>query len=71
MTPEEILEQYRFHQKYNSLAYYTPYEYQIAFHNAKGLSSDKPAFQKALMAANRVGKSFSEDRIIVMLLQDL
>ena len=31
----------------------------MEFHNAYGLDSDRPAFQKALMAANRVGKSFS------------
>ena len=59
MTPEEIVEAYNYHKRFNSLAFYSPYEYQKSFHNAKGKDSDKPAFQKALMAANRVGKSFS------------
>ena len=66
MKPEEILERYNYHRKYNSLAFYDPYEYQKKFHNALGLDTDRPAFQKALMAANRVGKSFSAAKEIAI-----
>lgn len=40
------------------LEYYKPYPYQLRFHNAIGLGTDKPAVQRALQAANQVGKTF-------------
>jgi hypothetical protein len=39
------------------LLYYKPYDYQKNFHNAIGFRTDLPARQKALMAANQVGKT--------------
>ena len=39
------------------LLYYKPYDYQKNFHNAVGFRTDLPARQKALMAANQVGKT--------------
>lgn len=41
----------------HKLDYYKPYPYQIAFHNAKGYMTETPAVQRALMAANQVGKT--------------
>lgn len=47
----------RRHQIYQ-LEYYKPYPYQIAFHNAEGyLTPGKPAQQRLLCAANKVGKT--------------
>jgi len=40
------------------LEYYQPYEYQIRFHNALGLGSQRPARQRLLMCGNKVGKTF-------------
>lgn len=42
----------------NRLEFYDPYPYQLEFHNARGLNSDRPAAQRLLMAANKVGKTF-------------
>jgi phage terminase large subunit-like protein len=39
------------------LDYYDPYPYQVAFHNALGYGTTKSAVQRALMAANQVGKT--------------
>lgn len=40
------------------LEYYEPYLYQVKFHNAEGhLTPGKPARQKALLAANKIGKT--------------
>jgi len=55
----KLLEALNYHKTYNKLAFYEPYKYQLEFHNAYGKDTDRPASQKALMAANRVGKSFS------------
>lgn len=41
----------------HKLDYYQPYPYQLAFHNALGHKTEKPAAQRALMAANQVGKT--------------
>lgn len=41
----------------HKLEYYKPYPYQLAFHNALGYMSKDPANQRALMAANQVGKT--------------
>lgn len=41
----------------HKLDYYSPYPYQLAFHNALGHQTLKPASQRALMAANQVGKT--------------
>jgi phage terminase large subunit-like protein len=53
----ELLAQLDKFKNTNRLKYYKPYDYQIRFHNAKGFKTDKPARQKALMAANQVGKT--------------
>ena len=59
MTLEELIEAHEYDKRFRSLYFYEPYEYQLSFHNAIGLETERPASQKALMAANRVGKSFS------------
>lgn len=41
----------------NRLDNYGPYPYQRQFHNAPGFKSEKPASQRMLMAANKVGKT--------------
>lgn len=53
----ELLAQLEQFKKNNKLKYYKPYGYQAAFHNAVGFKTEKPARQKALMAANQVGKT--------------
>ncbi len=45
-------------QATDKLSNYTPYDFQREFHNARGENTDLPAVQKALMAANKVGKTF-------------
>lgn len=51
----------------NALSDYSPYSFQKAWHNAKGLDTpDVPARQKALMCANQIGKTYcgvAEDAI--------
>jgi phage terminase large subunit-like protein len=42
----------------NKLSYYKPYPYQIRFHNSRGQGTDKPASQRLLMAANKIGKTY-------------
>ncbi len=42
----------------NQLASYSPYPFQKAWHNAKGLETDAPARQKCLMCANQIGKTY-------------
>lgn len=45
-------------EKTNRLKHYQPYPYQLAFHNAEGYKTPgRPASQRALMAANQVGKT--------------
>jgi hypothetical protein len=44
-------------QQTNKLKHYIPYPYQLAFHNAEGYKTRAPASQRALMAANQVGKT--------------
>ena len=41
------------------LEYYKPYDFQLRFHNAIGKGTDQPAVQKALQAANQIGKTYS------------
>lgn len=42
----------------HKLSLYQPYPYQIAFHNAEGyLTPGVPAIQRALLAANQIGKT--------------
>jgi phage terminase large subunit-like protein len=44
----------------NRLKYYEPYPYQKQFHNAKGYQTpETAASQRLLMAANKVGKTYS------------
>lgn len=42
----------------NRLDHYEPYPYQKKFHNIPGYKTDLPAVQKALQAANQVGKTY-------------
>lgn len=42
----------------NRLGYYKPYAYQAEFHAARGKGTDKPAAQRLLMCANKVGKTY-------------
>lgn len=53
----EIFAQLERYKQTNRIRYYQPYEYQIKFHNALGFGTDLPARQRALMAANQVGKT--------------
>lgn len=55
----DILEKLERYKQTHRLEYYKPYEYQKKFHNAIGHLTEKPATQKALMAANQVGKCVS------------
>lgn len=42
----------------NKLKYYKPYPYQLEFHNAMGFNTKKPASQRMLVAANKIGKTY-------------
>ncbi len=44
-------------KKYHKLDYYSPYGFQIGFHNAVGFGTEKPASQKVLLAGNGTGKT--------------
>jgi phage terminase large subunit-like protein len=44
-------------KKYHKLDYYSPYGFQINFHNAVGFGTDRPASQKVLLAGNGTGKT--------------
>ncbi len=63
MSPErqlaELLTALDRRKQTHRLEYYKPYGYQLAFHNALGFKTDKPASQRALMAGNQVGKTFA------------
>ena len=51
-----IIDQLTEYRDTHKLEFYVPYDFQKAFHNAKG-SDGKPATEKALMAANQIGKT--------------
>lgn len=51
----ELLELRELHLKYNSIEYFTPYQFQAKFYEA-----GKTHKRRFLCAANRIGKSFSE-----------
>lgn len=53
----QLLAELENYKNTHKLQYYKPYPYQVKFHNAVGFKTDKPARQKALMAANQVGKT--------------
>ena len=53
----EILAELQRRRATNKLDYYSPYEFQKKFHNARGFETDKPAAQKILMAGNGTGKT--------------
>lgn len=61
MSPErqlaELLTALDRKEKTNRLKHYKPYPYQLAFHNSTGYQTSLPAVQRALMAANQVGKT--------------
>ena len=62
MKPElelaQLLEAYERGRNTDRLKHYKPYPFQLAFHNAVGYQTTTPADQKALQAANQVGKTF-------------
>ena len=53
----QLLEELEKYKRTHRLEYYKPYDYQKRFHNAKGFKTELPARQRALMAANQVGKT--------------
>ena len=55
---ETILAELIRRENTNQLAAYRPYPFQLKWHNAIGLETDRPARQKALMAGNQVGKTY-------------
>lgn len=50
----------------HKLEYYEPYAYQVTFHNARGKGTDRPAKQRLLLAANKVGKTYGAAMEIAM-----
>jgi len=58
MEAVEIIQQLEEYKQTHKLEYYKPYDFQKKFHNAVGFGTDRPARQKALMAANQIGKTF-------------
>ena len=64
MELAELLQQREWYRKHFKLHYYEPYGYQRKFHHAQGLKSDGLATDRALIAANKIGKCNSLDTII-------
>jgi phage terminase large subunit-like protein len=55
----KIINQLNDFRIFNKMNYYKPYDYQLKFHNAEGyLKPGWPAEQRALQAANGVGKTY-------------
>jgi phage terminase large subunit-like protein len=52
-----LLETIERRRKFHKIDYYEPYEFQKAFHAAKGYKTDVAASQRALMCANQIGKT--------------
>jgi phage terminase large subunit-like protein len=57
MDALEAIRELQNYKNTHKLEYYNPYEYQKKFHHAVGFKTEKPARQKALMAANQIGKT--------------
>jgi len=61
MSPErqlaELVTALNRRRETHKLEHYAPYPWQIAFHNALGHGTGKPASQRAAMCANQVGKT--------------
>jgi phage terminase large subunit-like protein len=55
----EIITAYVRKQETNKLKHYQPYPFQLRFHHTLGYETLRPAMQRALMAANQVGKTLS------------
>lgn len=53
----ELINQIENYRNYHRLEFYQPYDYQKKFHHARDLQN-KLAVQRALMAANQIGKTF-------------
>ncbi len=53
----KLLEQLDRYKSTHRLNDYQPYDFQRRFHHAKGFATDKLARQRALLAANQIGKS--------------
>jgi phage terminase large subunit-like protein len=53
----ELLAEIEKKRRENKLDYYQPYPYQEKFHNCYGYKTQTPALQRALQAANQVGKT--------------
>ena len=58
MDLAEILKQLEWYKKYFKLHYYEPYEYQKRFHHCLGHKSDSLSTDRALIAANKIGKTY-------------
>lgn len=54
----ELLAQLDRRKQIYRLEYYKPYPKQMEFHNAIGRGTQTPAVQKALIAANQIGKTY-------------
>ena len=65
------LNQLNTHRKENKLQSYEPYKFQLKFHNAIGEGTDKPAIQKSLVCANKIGKSLCASNEVAMHLTGL
>jgi len=55
----EVLKQIDWYQRYYKLYYYVPYDYQKALHHAKGYKTDELATDRAVIAANKIGKTYA------------
>lgn len=54
----EILNQYLYYQSNFKLYYYEPYEYQKKLHHAIGHATSELATDRAIIAANKIGKTY-------------
>lgn len=55
---DELIAEYAWYQRYFKLKFYEPYDFQKRFHAAKGKGTDDFATDKALIAANKIGKTY-------------
>lgn len=58
MDLAELLKQREWYKTYFKLKYYVPYEYQKNFHHIYGQKTDELATDRALVAANKIGKTY-------------
>ena len=58
MDISEVITQINWYKTYYKLFYYEPYEYQKKLHHAKGYKTDELATDRAVVAANKIGKTY-------------